>query len=208
MPDAPEGLRARKRRKTLIGIQSAAVRIALAEGIDAVTVDRVCAEVDVSRSTFFNYFPNRDAAIVGLPMEIIGGDEAYAVLDEHAPDVLKGVLALFFHSLGHMNFNADLARMRFELSEREPSVQRMKTVRTVETGARAIRVVTEWLELHPEHRRLAGSAEREATLSVNTVYVAVEAMTSVWRAAEGEIEATYPEFDEVLDELRVLLTPR
>ena len=200
----PEGLRARKRRATYSGIQLAALRLALDEGLDAVTVDRICAIADVSRSTFFNYFPSRDAAIGGLPIIVPTGDEAFAVLDEHAPDTVRGALALFFHAMGDTNLNSEVLRLRHELSAHQPEVRRMETARVVESGASAMPVVADWLRAHPEHARLDGDPDREARLIVNSVYIAVDAMDSIWRAATGEVEASFTEFDEVMTDLRAI----
>ncbi|WFR66662.1 TetR/AcrR family transcriptional regulator [Curtobacterium flaccumfaciens] len=65
MSDAEPGLRERKRRATRLAIQQAALRIAIEEGLAAVTVDEVSRRADISPRTFFNYFPNKEGAILG-----------------------------------------------------------------------------------------------------------------------------------------------
>jgi AcrR family transcriptional regulator len=65
MSDAAPGLRERKRRATRLAIQQAALRIAIEDGLQAVTIDEVSRRADVSPRTFFNYFPSKEAAILG-----------------------------------------------------------------------------------------------------------------------------------------------
>lgn len=65
MPDAAPGLRERKRLATRLAIQQAALRIAIDHGLGAVTVDEISRRADVSPRTFFNYFANKEQAILG-----------------------------------------------------------------------------------------------------------------------------------------------
>lgn len=57
------GLRETKKAATKELIAECAVRIALVDGIDKLTVARVTAAADVSPRTFHNYFPSRDSAL-------------------------------------------------------------------------------------------------------------------------------------------------
>lgn len=47
-------------------IHSAALKIAEAEGLTATTIDRITHDANISRRTFFNYFPTKEAAILGV----------------------------------------------------------------------------------------------------------------------------------------------
>ena len=67
LPSESAGLRERRRRKTADNIQRAALRLILAHGFPAVTTDMIAAEAGVSTRTFFNYYPNKEAATVGVP---------------------------------------------------------------------------------------------------------------------------------------------
>lgn len=59
------GLRERKKAATRAGLREAAVRLGRDLGPTAVTVDEICAAVEVSPRTFFNYFATKDDAFFG-----------------------------------------------------------------------------------------------------------------------------------------------
>jgi AcrR family transcriptional regulator len=67
-PEASDlGWRAQKKRITRQALHTAARRRVLESGLSAVTVEEICNEVGVSPRTFFNYFPSKAAAALGLP---------------------------------------------------------------------------------------------------------------------------------------------
>ncbi|GAA2888915.1 TetR family transcriptional regulator [Actinoplanes cyaneus] len=58
-----------KRRLTRRALIGAALRLADERGADRVTVDEISEAAGVSPRTFFNYFPAREDALVGDPLE-------------------------------------------------------------------------------------------------------------------------------------------
>jgi AcrR family transcriptional regulator len=57
------GLRERKKRKTRDAIQREAMRLFQEQGYEATTIDQIAAAVDISPSTFFNYFPAKEDVV-------------------------------------------------------------------------------------------------------------------------------------------------
>jgi AcrR family transcriptional regulator len=57
-------LRARKKAATRQALHEAALRLAMARGLDGVTVEDIADDVGVSRRTFSNYFANKEDAVL------------------------------------------------------------------------------------------------------------------------------------------------
>lgn len=62
---SPIGLREQRKEETRRSLTSLARRLTAERGLNGFTLEELCAEVGVSRRTFFNYFPAKEAAIVG-----------------------------------------------------------------------------------------------------------------------------------------------
>jgi AcrR family transcriptional regulator len=88
------GLRERKKLATRLALHSAALQLVAERGLDAVSVDDVAARADVSPRTFFNYFPTKDDAVLGLdPAGIERAAEEFATrpADETSVASLRAV---------------------------------------------------------------------------------------------------------------------
>ncbi len=73
----PGGWREQKKRLTRAALHDAARERVLERGLADATVEEICAAAGVSPRTFFNYFPSKAAAAVGLP-DLTIGEEARA----------------------------------------------------------------------------------------------------------------------------------
>ena len=60
------GARARARQAMRVQVAAIAVELIMAKGYAETTVDDICAAAEISRSTFFRYFPTKDDALFGL----------------------------------------------------------------------------------------------------------------------------------------------
>ena len=60
-------LRQRRRLETAREIQLATLELAMQKGLEDVTTEEVAVAAGVSTRTFFNYYPNKEAAAIGHP---------------------------------------------------------------------------------------------------------------------------------------------
>jgi len=60
----PRGLRERKKAKTKAAIQHHALRLFQQQGYDATTVEQIAEAAEISPSTFFRYFPNKEDVVL------------------------------------------------------------------------------------------------------------------------------------------------
>lgn len=57
------GLRERKKLRTRASIQKEAMRLFLEKGYEETTIEEIAEAVEISPSTFFNYFPSKEAVV-------------------------------------------------------------------------------------------------------------------------------------------------
>lgn len=71
-PDPPRipGLRERKKKETRAALHRSALELTLEQGPQALTVDEIASRTGVSTRTFFNYYPAKEAALLGLPGDL------------------------------------------------------------------------------------------------------------------------------------------
>jgi AcrR family transcriptional regulator len=61
---AKPGLRERKKQKTREAIQREAMRLFRKNGYEETTIEQIAAAVEISPSTFFNYFPSKEDVVL------------------------------------------------------------------------------------------------------------------------------------------------
>lgn len=110
MRDPSSSLRERRRRQTARDIQDAALQLIRDHGFAHVTTEMIAQEAGISLRTFFNYFPNKEAAAVGP-----------------APHIDKVVIADFVASKGPLV--EDLTQLVREQLQVNPP--RKETIRTI-----------------------------------------------------------------------------
>ena len=93
------GLRERKKLKTRESIQREAMRLIQKQGYNKTTIEQIAAAVDISPSTFFNYFPSKeDVVLYDAYDPIIGklllerpADEPIGVAIRHVLEEMAGM---------------------------------------------------------------------------------------------------------------------
>ena len=131
---ASPGLRERKRLATRRAIQVAAVGIAAEHGVERVTVDEISRIADISPRTFFNYFPTKEAALVGDAPRL--PDETDAVTFVHAApqSIFAGIAALLTQASARALEDHELTALRRGVLKQHPHLfaMRMMSMRQFE----------------------------------------------------------------------------
>jgi AcrR family transcriptional regulator len=64
-PAEPNGLRSRKKERTRLAIEDAALDLFAEQGYEATAVDQIAERAEISKATFFRYFASKGEVIVG-----------------------------------------------------------------------------------------------------------------------------------------------
>lgn len=184
-PPEPDSLRERKRRATMVAIESAATSLVLDHGFDAVTVDQICSAAEVSKRTFFNYVPSKEAAVIGTtPEDVPEGDRAEFLAT--GQDVLQPLLRLYLSAFAAARTadteqTAMLIQRRRAIFRAEPDLGAARMTASSRLQLRLVDVVTAHLERNPSLRRLATvSPEAEARACVALVAASANLGLSIW----------------------------
>jgi AcrR family transcriptional regulator len=116
------GLRERKKLRTRAAIQKEALRLFLKKGYEETTIEDIAEAVDISPSTFFNYFPTKEAVVFQDDLDPL----IIAELNAQPPDV-KPIAALRLAMkkvMGRLSQADDaLLRERIDLVAKTPELR-------------------------------------------------------------------------------------
>jgi AcrR family transcriptional regulator len=188
MPIIPElpGLRERKRLATRRAIQHAVLTLSSERGIDHVTIEDISRVANVSPRTFFNYFPSKDAALVGdAPGMASAEDIEIFVTNGRQSDVLDDLAVLLSQSLQRTEADREIHQLRRDVMKENSYLfgMRMATLRDFEDQLQQI-VARRFVADTPA---LADDETELNQRSLLFTLVAVAAIRHAWRVwAEGD----------------------
>jgi AcrR family transcriptional regulator len=120
---AEPGLRERKRSETRSRLETAAVSLVLANGLENTTIDAICAAADVSSRTFFNYFESKEDAILGLRDPDLTDDAISEVLARGGTtDPVESIIRLLFGVLNPTIASSALFSSRMRIVKEHPGL--------------------------------------------------------------------------------------
>lgn len=192
------GRRERKKRATRLALKAAALDLVAARGFARVTVDDICDVVDVSARTFFNYFPTKEAAVVGEDPGLIEAmrDELLALPAALSPlEALRTVLLARLRAIEEdidiSGEGADVWIRRFALVRSQPEVLIAYTKHLALVEQAIIDALVERLGGDERDRKYAAIVTTAAlgAMRVSGMYLGAEG------AAESFIESASAAFD-------------
>jgi AcrR family transcriptional regulator len=162
------GLRERKKLEAWRNIRSTALRLISDRGFDAVSVEDIAAEAGVSRTTFFTYFPSKEAVVYDLdPQEV----QAWRALLDDPRDDEPLWDAMTVVALGLARLLAERLPLQKRLFEQSPEL--CQSSRGVCDGFEPD--LKEWIS-----RRVPDGDELRTTLIYNTALAAFTTAVEAW----------------------------
>jgi AcrR family transcriptional regulator len=146
------GLRERRMAETRASLTRSARRLTAERGLSGFTIEELCETVGVSRRTFFNYFPTKEAALVGQPADSFDDAALDAFMSagnrragELSPSLLDDLADLMIAQIQHIGITPQEAASFIAAVDREPQLLRS----LLESGAAVDAYLThlvEWRE--------------------------------------------------------------
>lgn len=113
-------LRARRRRQTATEIQVATLSLILERGLADVTNEMIATRAGISLRTFFNYYPNKEAAAVGAPPDF--SDESLERFANGKGSLLADMKALTEAHVRDLAVTREVLSLLGQVWEKEPSL--------------------------------------------------------------------------------------
>jgi len=129
------GLRQRKKARTRAELQRHALRLFRDRGYAATTVDDIAAAADVSRSTFFRYFPSKE--------DVVLFDDVDPLMAEAFAEGLRAILTVPVELQDER-----LSTVEAERLLREAGIKGPERRRVVDRTAAAV-ILQAWLDAGP-----------------------------------------------------------
>lgn len=204
MTSGGDDLRARRRRETQREIHAAILRLAALHGFEQVTVDMISAEAGVSRRTFFNYFPSKEAALVFAPQSLPEAELAdfLAAPGTEPAQVLRDLMRMLVRQMEHNVPDRDSISQVFVLAQQHPGVS-AALLASFDAFERAVAAAVA--------RRLGQQPDDETpTLLAAVALASMRTGMQRWsrlEQREGADESPIPQVERIVALLHTLLAP-
>lgn len=126
-----QSIRERKRAATWTAIHETAAAAALEHSdLARVTIEDIAGTADISPRTFFNYFPSKEDAILGLRPPSIDDATAAAFVISDSDNLIEKVALLLFDVFDKTAGGPDSRELRMTLMHRHPELARIRLAHT------------------------------------------------------------------------------
>jgi AcrR family transcriptional regulator len=142
------GLRERKRLAAMHRIQSVALDLFEAHGFDAVTIERIAAEAEVSPSSVYRYFGTKEQLVIWDELDPGALAAIEHELASHPP--LEAVRRVVEATMRAATADEERIRRRLRIAFTTPSVEAASALQTYAMAGLIARVLAARLERDPD----------------------------------------------------------
>ncbi len=145
MIEAKMSVRARHKQETISLIHTIAENSALINGLSDTKIEDIAIAAGISKRTFFNYFPTKEDAVLGLQASYLpdGAIERFSTsLDD---DVLTRTTNLVMEVTRTASIPGSSAKRRKELRQRFPELTQRFEIRAAAAGKIVRPIITDYL---------------------------------------------------------------
>ena len=143
------GLRERKKIKARLAIERAALELVLERGYDGTTVEDICERAEVSKKTFFNYFPSKAAVVTGRVSDFPDAEQLVAMMEAHNEMCYLDVLVNMISADYTVREGDEMAELRFKMLRKMPQLFFRGQRDLLNVQKAVTEAVGAYLEAHP-----------------------------------------------------------
>ena len=162
-----------RRFKTAKKIQAAAIELAVRDGLPNVTTEAIARHAGISTRTFFNYYPYKEAALMGPPPDY--PPEASEIFIAGRGRLIEDLGLLIEAHLARYLNERELIGAMLALSDKDPKLEALRNSAMLARRAQMRALL---------HRRMPGSDERVIEILAAAIIAATNAATKDWVSGE------------------------
>ncbi|QXI63976.1 hypothetical protein CP157_01710 [Paracoccus marcusii] len=187
-----------RRFKTAKKIQAAAIELAVRDGLPNVTTEAIARHAGISTRTFFNYYPYKEAALMGPPPDY--PPEASETFIAGKGRLIEDLGLLIEAHLARYLNERELIGAMLALSDKDPKLEALRNSAMLARRAQMRTLL---------HRRMPGSDERVIEILAAAIIAATNAATKDWvsGAREDFIAAAHENLSLILTAAEMLDKP-
>lgn len=164
-----------RRHRTAKRIQATAVRLAMRDGLGNVTTEAIAREAGISTRTFFNYYPYKEAAIMGpAPDYPAAASEEFV---KGGGTLIDDLGRLVGAHLSRFLDERDMLRHILSLADTDPKLDALRNSTVLSRRAQMRDLL---------HRRCPDTNPAQIEILAAAIVAATNAATKAW--ARGEVE--------------------
>ena len=177
-----EGRRARKLRKAKAATQRAGLELCAEHGYAAVTVEMIADRAGISPRTFYNYFPSREAALLGEAKPMPTEEAIAAFISRDDCSDVEAFALMMAQAWSASEPDRELFRLRRAVIDANPELAGVNIGRISESRAQFAELVRRRLEVrYPELDEHA--LDLESSLTVAMAMSVIQAVAKDWMSA-------------------------